>query len=75
MLKSEERIVRAVSSKLKWGDIGIIAERCELSREYVGRVLNVNKPAYNEEVIIAAKELIRERKMERADLLKEIKDL
>lgn len=59
-------ILNAIQAKLLLGDIGLIAEKVNMSTVHVSRVLNPKVDIYNEEIVDAAVEIIdaRESKLD-----------
>lgn len=54
-------LLKTISNRLQRGDIKAIAEKTGVPNENVGRALNMTTDFFNEKVIDAAVELIKER--------------
>ena len=69
---TQKEILEMLKDRLLHGDIADLAKQTGKSRVYVGKVLNPNADYYNEEIVAAAVELVKNRKQGTENLLKEL---
>ena len=61
MTNTEKEVLLQIKQNLKHGDIKQIAERAKKTREYTAHCLNPKNDTYNEPIVQAALDHIRER--------------
>lgn len=70
--KAQIELLNTIQSKLKHGDIDLIATKTGLSRVYVSRVLSPNNDAFHDDIVKIAVEIISKRDQSTKQLLKKL---
>lgn len=73
--KTQIEILEGIQKKLEHGDIGAIAKKTGLTRQYVGLVLNPKTDSYKENVVAEAISIISKREQNTKKLLQTLSEV
>lgn len=75
LTETQIKILEGIQDNLRKGDVKEITQKTGLSREYVGRVLNLNNDFFNEDVVNEAVKIISAREQFNKKLLSKLSEI
>lgn len=75
LTETQIKILEGIQANLRKGDVKEITQKTGLSREYVGRVLNLSNDFFNEDVVNEAVKIISAREQFNKKLLSKLSEI